>query len=503
MELNVSQQEMAVAESLLDGFDERPVDGDFVLPDYLPDIAAVLTCRLEPIVLGSLWNGDRLTVDGTVWVRVLYLDESRARPCTYEVSQPFTSVFTASSRLPQIAVNLSAEPEYVNGRAVSPRRLDVHGAFRVRAKAVGKGRLSVVGEVESPEVFVRRRRVMTAVPSGYAQKVFTVTETMASDDGETMLRTEAVPVVTEYKVLPGKVIVKGDPRLKNLLMTGDGADTEVRTYTIPFSQMMDVEGLTDDDTVDVDVRCLSHDVRSETDPTGAGALQTATKLLLTAQGWREENGDAIVDAYAATAPVRLETRTLNESKLTALTREAVTIRQSVESPEDVHRVLDVWSDAELLSASDTEDQHTLEGRLHAHLLAADADGQIAYYERTADFSYAFPKQGNAESDDLRVIQTEYTFSPDHTLELTALLSVRRACREESPVSVVTGMTLDEEAAFPEEKASVKVIFAEAGESLWEIAKRCHASAEMLMRENDLSADVLPQRRTLLVPLVKV
>ena len=502
MELKLTEQEIAIAESLLDGFDERPVDGDFVLPEYLPDVTAVLTCSLMPIVLGSQWNGDRLTVDGTVWIRVLYLEESRTRVCTYEISQPFSSVLTASSRVPQTAVTLSAQPEYVNCRAVSPRRLDVHGAFRVRAKAVGEGRFSAVGEVDSPDVFVRRRRVTTSVPSGYAQKVFTVTETMGSGEGETLLRAEAVPVVTEYKVLPGKVIVKGDLMLKNLLSVGEAAETEVRSDTVPFSQMLDIEGLTDDDTVDVDVRWLSHDVRSETDPTGAGALQTSTKLLLTAQGWREESSDVMVDAYAATAPVRLDIRPLTESKLMALTREAVTVRPSVELPEEVHRVLDVWSDGEILSVSDAEDQHTVEGRLHAHLLAADGEGQIVYYDRTADVSFAFPRQGNAESDDLRVIQTDYTVSPDRTLELTVLLSVRRMCREESPVAAVTGMSLDDEAAFPEEKVSVKVIFAEAGESLWEIAKRCHTSAEALMRENDLSADVLPQRRTLLVPLAK-
>ncbi|MBR3290469.1 MAG: DUF3794 domain-containing protein [Clostridia bacterium] len=502
MELKTTEQELAVAEVLLDGFDERPVDGDFVLPDYCPDMAAILTCRLEPIVLGSQWNGDRLTADGTVWIRVLYLDESRARVCTYEVSQPFSSVFTASGRLPQTAVSLSAQPEYVNCRAVSPRRLDVHGAFRVRAKAVGEGRFAAVGEVTSPDVFVRRRRVTTAVPSGSAQKAFTVTETVEAAEGETLLRTEAVPVITEYKVLAGKVIVKGDLRLKNLLFYEENGDTEVRTYTVPFSQMMDVEGLTDENTVDVDVQLLSHDVHAEADPTGAGALQSNTKLLLTAQAWREETGDAIVDAYAATAPIRLDYRVLTESRLTALTREAVTLRQQIESPEDVHRVLDVWSEAEALSGSDTDDTHTVEGRLHAHLLAADAEGHISYYERSSDFSWDFPKQGSVEEDDLHVIRTDFTVSPDHTLELTVVLSVRRVCRDESPVAAVTGMSLDEEAAFPAERASVKVVFAEAGESLWEIAKRCHTSAEVLMRENDLTADILPQRRTLLVPIVK-
>lgn len=503
MEPNKTMQEIAVAETLLDGFDERPVDGDFVLPDYCPDVAAVLTCQLEPIVLGSQWNGDRLQVDGTVWVRVLYLDESRARVCTYEINQPFSSALTASGRLPQTAVSLSAQPEYVNCRAVSPRRLDVHGAFRIRARAVGEGRLETVGEVDSPDVFVRRRRVTASVPAGYAQKTFTVTATMECAEGETLLRTEAVPVVTEYKVLPGKVIVKGDLRLKNVMMSEADPGTEVRTDTVPFSQMLDVEGLTDDDAVDVDVRRLSHDVRAEIDPTGAGALQVSTKLLLTAQAWREETGDVIVDAYAAAAPVKLETRPVNAGRLTALTREAVTVRSSVDAPDEMQRVLDVWSEAEILSASDAEERHTVEGRLHAHLLAADVEGQVSYHDRTADFSLELPRQGNAESDDLRVIQTDYTVSPDRTLELAVLLSVHRVCREEETMEAVTAVSLNEEAAYPAEMATVKVIFAEAGESLWEIAKRCHTSAEALMRENDLAADVLPDRRTLLVPLVNV
>ena len=503
MELKTTGQEIAVAETLLDAFDERPVDGDFVLPDYCPDMAAVLTCRLDPILLGTQWNGDRLTLDGTVWIRVLYLDESRTRVCAYEVNQPFTSTFAASARLPQTAVDASVQPEYVNCRAVSPRRLDVHGAFRVRVRAIGEGRFAAAGETEEPDVFVRRRRVTTTVPSGYAQKTFTVTETVESAEGETLLRAEAVPVVTEYKLLPGKVIVKGDLRLKHLLLRDDSGDTEVRSYTVPFSQMMDMEGLTEEGLVDVDVRLLSHDAHVESDPTGAGALQTVIKLLLTAQGWREENGDVMVDAYAATAPLRLDFKVLTESKLTALTREAITVRQKVEWPEEASRVVDLWSDAEVLSASDADDRHTTEGRLHVHLLAADGEGQIRYYDKAADFSWDFPMQGTAETDDLRVIQTDYVVSADRALELTVLLSVHRVCREEAPVAAVTGMSRDDDATFPPEKASVKVVFAEAGESVWDIAKRCHTSAEGLMRENDLTADLLPTRRTLLVPLVKV
>ena len=65
---------------------------------------------------------------------------------------------------------------------------------------------------------------------------------------------------------------------------------------------------------------------------------------------------------------------------------------------------------------------------------------------------------------------------------------------------VTAVTADENAGFPEEKAALKIYFANGGESLWEIAKNCHTSVEAVMEENGLQSDVLPGDAMLLVPL---
>ena len=62
------------------------------------------------------------------------------------------------------------------------------------------------------------------------------------------------------------------------------------------------------------------------------------------------------------------------------------------------------------------------------------------------------------------------------------------------------MTADEGEAFPPEKAALKIYYASAGESLWQIAKSCHTSMQQVMDENDLAADVLEQDTMLLVPL---
>ena len=45
MECVMKQQTVRNARKLLDTFDEKPFDGDFVLPEYLPEMAAILSCR--------------------------------------------------------------------------------------------------------------------------------------------------------------------------------------------------------------------------------------------------------------------------------------------------------------------------------------------------------------------------------------------------------------------------------------------------------------------------
>lgn len=120
MDIQVTNKVIGTTETLFDDFDERPVDCDFVLPDYLPDIAAVLKCIMKPVVQSKQISGDRLMVDGVANIRVLYLDEARKCVRSCEFSQPFTSTFNVKNLGIGACIRLDAKANYVNCRATSP-----------------------------------------------------------------------------------------------------------------------------------------------------------------------------------------------------------------------------------------------------------------------------------------------------------------------------------------------------------------------------------------------
>ena len=68
---------------------EQPVDVDFSLPDYCPDISKIFKCRAVSRISSKSMNGKNITVDGYVCITVLYCDASE-KLCSYEYQYPFS-----------------------------------------------------------------------------------------------------------------------------------------------------------------------------------------------------------------------------------------------------------------------------------------------------------------------------------------------------------------------------------------------------------------------------
>ena len=57
MDFSVKNERILADRVLTDESDERPVDCDFVLPDYDPDVSAVLKCVMKPMVQSRQRSG--------------------------------------------------------------------------------------------------------------------------------------------------------------------------------------------------------------------------------------------------------------------------------------------------------------------------------------------------------------------------------------------------------------------------------------------------------------
>lgn len=506
MECKVMDKAIPVSHVLLDDFIECPVDYAFVLPDYLADMAAILKCTLIPTVQSRQFSGDRLQVDGTVTVQVLYLDEARKCVRSCEFAQPFDCHFTVKETGNHASVDLTTHVGYVNCRATGPRKLSLHGAFSVKCRITAERCVPVVGDVAQDGWCAKRCMVHYAVPTVCTEKMFTVSEVTEIGAGnptiQTLVRACATPIITDCKFIQGKAIVKGELSVHTLYVADAELGLMQKTeHRLPFSQLIDVEGLTEDWHCECDVRALSCEVYTTANQNGENRLlDIHVRLCASVSCTKSGEEQAVCDAYATAYPLTTEYTDLTTERLYGIEQGRSTIRQTMDMPGDgMCDVVDVWG--EIASVSDRCDNGcaVADGKMTVCLLARDENGTIAYYERPWEFSLSFDTPCGSQQTTLRVCRLDYTVTGAQ-IELCADLSVCRRVYEVERHRVMTSVAADESSAFAPDTAAIKIYYAAAGESVWDIAKQYHTSVDAVTAENGLSGDRLDDDTMLLIPM---
>ncbi len=505
MELQVSGGRIGTVQTVFDDVDERPVDCDFVLPEYLPEIAAVLKCRMRPAVQSHQISGDRVIADGTVYLQLLYLDEERRTVRSYEHTQPFSSTFTVSDLKNGDAVRLTTRVNYVNCRATGPRRVDVHGAFGVQCVVRSEGVVQAVCTAQGEGLHTRGCTLNCSVPSGNCEKTVSLNEVLELDAAaDSLIRHDAAAYITECRQMTGKTIVKGDVVMTAVYVTDADAGTVVRTVGhIPFSQILDTDGA-EEELSDCRVCVTQCDVRLMQDPAGeARLLSAAVKLLITMDRYRTETCDIVTDAYHTVYPLKTEWCAVESCRLSFVRADTVTLSLALPLPDgDVSDVLDLWCDALPMACTCEAGQTNAAGQLQVGMLTRDAQGTVAYYERVADYRTVLPDESERIAASVVPLECTYTVAGGQIdVRVSAVVHRTGSCLQHH--KALAKVVADESAPYTVDGVlkgcCLKVCFADKGESVWEIARREHTSYEGLKAENGLSCDTLEQDMMLLIP----
>ncbi len=508
MEFEAISKRVGTIATVFDEFDERPIDCDFMLPDYLPDITAVLKCVMKPMVQSYQISGDRVTADGTAYLTFLYLDEDRRCVHSCECSNPFTSVFTVKGLKSSDVLRLSARVNYVNCRATSPRRVDVHGAFSVGLTVMSEVGQDAVCAVACEDLFTRTDSVSGSVVSAQAQKTVSLNEVvdLGAESAEILVRNTAEAVITECRQLPDKAIVKGDVLLETVYVSAVTSGTVCKVCnTIPFSQILDIDGLTEDAVCDCRVQVIQSDARLMQDPGGENRLlSVAIKLMVWAECYCTETYEVVTDAYHTSYAVQTESDRLETCCVEFIRSDAVTTTLTGELPDgDIHEIVDLWCEPVGCRCVCEEQGAVFSGDMLVSMITRDSEGVLSYYERVSECRAELSECCEEMKTAVTLLGSSYQRNGS-LWEMHLSLSVKRVGFSKHVVTAVTRMSMDDSVVDSHgdllDGCCLKVCFATAGESVWELARRERTSPDSLKAENGLTRDVLEKDCMLLIPM---
>ena len=507
MENLLKRQPVSTARYIINAREECGVSGEFTLPDYCPDVAVVLKCMVSPCVQNRQWSGEQLLVDGMANVRVLYLDEERRAVRSVEFGLPISCALRADGYADMTPVEVTMSTKYVNCRAVGPRRLEVRGAVVVAATAQTACETEVATCGAREGLYTRTCEIATSCPGRMVEKMLTVNEMLEFPEhlpaAEMLLGGECRAVMQECKLLVGKAIVKGCIFVHQLYTSNlkNGA-TQCLDFVIPFSQILDVEGLAEGMPYWVNAQILSDTERCVVGPDGENTLlDLSVKLLIQLQTFTQECTEVVLDAYDTGCPVTVETEDKSFVLYKGCSTEHSVLPMQIPLPVgQVSEIVDVWVQCAECEAVCQNGTATIHGRLFICVLGRDADGLIWYTEHPEDYRLEYPCKGNAADVSIVVTELRYRVIGEQ-LELQVGVCLQMRMMQLQSCRVMQNLCLHTETPYTPQRMTAMLYYAQAGESVWDIGRRCHASPTEICAENHLKDEVLRQSMALLIPMV--
>lgn len=513
MDLPITRDTVHVSVPVLDTAADHPVDCDIILPDYCPDVSRILKTEGCAEIDAKQVDGVRLTVSGTLFVRVLYITENSCtvRCLTHETA--FTHSFDTKEECAEVRSRVRVRVAYVNCRLISPRRVQVRGSIALRAKAYSETEEEFVSGAEDDRLETMRRPVRCSTHVGSQEKPFELHEELEISYGKpaaaSIIKSDAVAVVQDYKLISNKVIVKGEIRLKTLYCAeaeeGEGS-VEVMEHAVPVSQIIDVPGV--DEDCGCTVRLVPGAVKSTAQPDGEGENRKLdVQLTVTAQVsvYRSKEITLVSDAFSPQYEVALQNRPLSLLQVADTIHATEMVRQTVELKEaELKSVTDCSVQSHVTESRFEGGALLITGELLVSIFAVDAQGGPVCMDKTAPFTLKEEVKNPAETmrgdPDVWVVSNSYTLTDSNRMDLRVECAVDATVYAVLRENAVTDLDVDD--SQPKEVPPQKTLtlyFADKSESVWEIAKRYNTSPEAIKRENSLENDVLDARSMLLIP----
>ena len=510
MDYTLVKKTVSVKETVFDGCAEQPVDLDLTLPDYCPDILRILKCKVTPKILNKSISGDRLDIEGSAGIKILYIDAVKKALRSSDHSIPFSSSFNMKQSPQNGIVIASAKTEYVNCRALSPRRLDIHGAFSVCAKVVCKNGMEIPCDVQDESVQVKKARAEISVLEGMAQQQFTLSDSVSlgsdAKNIEAILKSDAVVSSGECKALGNKIMIKGDVNIRVLYLADmNTGDTGIFDYTMPYSEILDADGVSEDSLCITSAELVSHSVNIQQEYSQNGTVVNfEVKLSTYAFGYGREVLPFIDDAYSTDIVLDM---TYNHSDLMTIERyfsESCITKASVETgSESISSVTDIWCEQCVTGVLKENDGIMIKGKLNMCILARNGENIPFYSERVVEFTYPIPKtEDGMEAMAKGMVQSvSYRINGGNKLDLRIETKLNITLVRNNQINYVSSVTSDSENKIKKDGSALILYYASQGESVWNIAKEYAVSCKAVMAENELDSDKISAHTVLFIPNV--
>lgn len=516
MNLKMSKEKITSTEVIFSDTNEQSIELDYILPDYFPEIFRILKCISTPQIISYSIDGTKLVYEMSVCIRVLYCAENSNAVNTINQKLTYSRKIDISKTCSEPEISLIPQISFINCRAVNPRRIDLRGAVSTAVSVKDTQITEVISDINGGNIQLKKTSLTYPANHIKANKQITVSDKfdvgMSSPAIIDIIRSNAIVTSIDKKVIANKLIIKGEISISMLYtcLKDDSDHIEAMNFALPFSHVMELEGIDDRFDCIVNADVVSCEIIPCSD--GDGNSRTAEciiNLSLTSSAYKPSTAEFVIDEYSTTYTTSNEKKdiVIETSPLNIAT--TFVLQSTVNfSDAEIEHIYDAWCTIKNTSAiiDTNENCITINGTSIYMMLAKSADGNPVFLEKEEIFTSSIPMENMSELSKANIkispISCSYTLSSDNTIELKTELQIIGYINNFEVINAVTNISINEDELInPNNNYALKIYYTDENEDLWEIAKKYHTSVSAIIEENEIEDDVITDNGMLLIPIV--
>ncbi len=329
-----------------------------------------------------------------------------------------------------------------------------------------------------------------------------------NDGIKDIIRCSCRAEVTDYKAISNKVIAKGELNV-DILYTSSGNERDLNTFSfsLPISQIADIDGVDEDCRCDVRFCAVSCEI-TEHGENGEDAREFSVEAVFctSVKAYRDCESEVVSDCYSTMYECGFNVKPVSFMQPVKAFKDMCTERREIRIPENISCAKDVWCRAKFSSLAEKDEKIYIMGKLTVCMLAEDSGGEPVYCEQQIDIECGCVEQLLVQElfADIQLNVTRCVWRLEGvSLKIETDIFVEGTLNRLVRKNAVCEITLDEEKGKkPASSSALTIYFADAGESVWNIAKKYNTSVYAVMEENSLEEWSLQKRSMLLIPIIQ-
>lgn len=510
MDLNVKTQILHINELLFSNSSDQPIDSDITMPDYCPDIKKILKCIVSPRLVSARCTADRVNVEANAQIQIMYSNEDNNIFC-YEKTFPFSKSIDIGKPIENPVVEVKLRTSYVNTRAVSSRRIDIHSSVVVDVTIKSKREEQVVADAENCGIQLLKNCKNVCSFVGEAVKTFSLMETVDLGEGKSpifqVLRVTSNIINEDMKATNNKVLVSGDLKVNVLYCTDtDKYHPEVFEHTLPISQIIDIDGISEKTNNSVSLCCSGVEVIPKNDSSGAKKLlDISASINAVIKAVTNIDIALPTDCYSTQYNLNCQKKTVRFENEVEKIRDSMMIKKNEKiSGIKIDEIYDIWCDDIKATSQINKGEINVKGSLIVCILGKDDSSAPFYTERTVEFDKVLQMKGEHHScqSDINVknMSVSYILSSEDTLDLRIEIMIESSVIRNMPRELIESIQIDKESK-KKNNAALSIYFADENESVWDIARNFNTTLNVIREENDLGDSEKVGKRMLFIPII--